>query len=127
MPRSMQELIKHADRLADGLEQSKTVGRRIDPAERRELQELTAAVLERARAERSVQAAVKRAREQGRSWALIGKVLGTSAQAAQQRFKPVVPAKSTAKTVTRKSSAKSVTGKSTAKVGARSSTRKRAS
>jgi hypothetical protein len=126
MPRSMQELIKDADRLADSLEKSKTVGRRVDPAERLELQELTAAVLERARAERSVQLAVQRARKHGRSWAVIGKVLGTSPQAAQQRFRSVAPSTPTAKAES-KSSVKSSTRKGAPKVAAKSSARKRAS
>ena len=125
MPRSMRDLINDADRLADSLEKSETVGRRIDPAERQELQALTAAVLERARAERSVQLAVQQAREHGRSWAVIGKVLGTSPQAAQQRFKSVVPGGSATKKVTR-SSGSSAT-KSPAKTTAKSAARKRAS
>jgi hypothetical protein len=40
-------------------------------------------------AERGLRHAVAQAREHGETWGLIGMVLGTSRQAAQQRFKAV--------------------------------------
>lgn len=50
---------------------------------------LRRAVIARARSERQVADAVVAARRAGLSWARIGKELGVSAQAAQQRYGPV--------------------------------------
>ena len=44
------------------------------------------AVLSRSDAERSIKAAVDNARAHGYSWALIGSLLGTSGEAARQRY-----------------------------------------
>ena len=51
-----------------------------------ELVELLAAATELARAEEGVGRAVRAARGAGASWAEVGDALGTSRQAAQQRF-----------------------------------------
>ncbi len=51
---------------------------------------LERAALGRARSERQVIDAVIAARAAGASWQRIGKLLGTSAQAAQQRYGSVV-------------------------------------
>lgn len=51
---------------------------------------LERATLDRARSERQVVEAVAAARSKGVSWARIGAVLGTSAQAAPQRYGTVV-------------------------------------
>lgn len=87
MPRSIQEILDHADELAKRFED-------YEPSEddERSVEEylLRRAALNRARSERGVVDAVVRAREAGISWSKIGEVLGTSAQAAQQRYGEVV-------------------------------------
>lgn len=83
MPRSIQEILDHADELAQRFED-------YEPAEGDEISVaellLRRAVLARARSERQVLDAVLTARSDGMSWAAIGAILGTSAQAAQQRY-----------------------------------------
>jgi hypothetical protein len=87
MPRSIQEILDHADELAARFED-------YNPAEddERSVEEyvLERATLDRARSERQVVEAVVAARNKGMSWTRIGAVLGTSAQAAQQRYGTVV-------------------------------------
>ena len=51
---------------------------------------LRRAALTRARSERDVVDAVTAARSAGISWSKVGEILGTSAQAAQQRYSAVV-------------------------------------
>ncbi len=83
MPRSIQEILDHADELAQQFED-------YEPAEgdERPVVEymLRRAVIERARGERQVASAVEAARAAGLPWSRIGAMLGTSAQAAQQRY-----------------------------------------
>lgn len=87
MPRSIQEILDHADELADRFED-------YEPADgdERSVEEylLERATLDRARSERQVVEAVTAARGKGLSWERIGGVLGTSAQAAQQRYGAIV-------------------------------------
>ena len=87
MPRSIQEILDHADQLAHRFEA-------YEPAQgdERPVEEylLHRAALARARSERQVLDAVSAARAAGIPWARIGRLLGTSAQAAQQRYGPVV-------------------------------------
>ena len=87
MPRSIQEILDHADELAERFE-------KYEPAvgDERPVEEymLERAALNRARSERQVVEAVIAARAAGASWQKIGSVLGTSAQAAQQRYGTVV-------------------------------------
>ncbi len=83
MPRTIQEILDHADELAKKFED-------FDPADGVELPVseylLQRAALARARTERQIVEAVEAARADGISWAKIGALLGTSAQAAQQRY-----------------------------------------
>ena len=83
MPRSIQEVLDHADELAERFEQ-------LDPASGVDVEVpeylLRRAVIARARSERQVADAVAAARLAGLSWSRIGKELGVSAQAAQQRY-----------------------------------------
>ena len=83
MPRTIQEILDHADELAKKFEDS-------DPADgiERPVSELLLrrAALARVRAERQIVEAVEAARADGVPWAKIGGLLGTSAQAAQQRY-----------------------------------------
>lgn len=87
MPRSIQEILDHADELAQQFED-------YDPAigDERPVEEylLRRAALARARGERQIIEAVAAARIAGISWAKIGDLLGTSAQAAQQRYGAVI-------------------------------------
>ena len=87
MPRSIQEILDHADELAERFQN-------YEPAEgdERPVEEylLERAALDRARSERQVIDAVIAARAAGASWQKIGSLLGTSAQAAQQRYSAVV-------------------------------------
>lgn len=89
MPRSIQEILDHADDLAKRFED-------YDPADgdERPVEEylLERAALARARSERQVADAVIAARGAGASWQTIGGLLGTSAQAAQQRYGSIVEA-----------------------------------
>jgi hypothetical protein len=84
MPRTVQDILDHADELAkrfEDYEPSATDER--DPAV---FGELRRAVLSRSDAERSIRDAVKHARERGYSWAFIGSLVGTSGEAARQRY-----------------------------------------
>lgn len=87
MPRSIQEILDHADELAGRFED-------YEPAEgdERPVEEyvLERATLDRARSERHLVDAVVAARTKGMSWQRIGAILGTSAQAAQQRYGALV-------------------------------------
>ncbi len=87
MPRSIQDIFDHADELAkrfEDYEPSEDDGRSVEEYL------LRRAALSRARSEREIVDAVARARAEGISWNKIGKILGTSAQAAQQRYGEVV-------------------------------------
>jgi hypothetical protein len=83
MPRSIQEILDHADDLAKRFEDYDPAG--VDEVAV-EVVLLRRAVLARAHSERGVLDAVVAARAAGLSWAAVGEVLGTSAQAAQQRY-----------------------------------------
>lgn len=87
MPRSIQEILDHADELAKRFEdyEPKT-------EDERSVEEylLERATIARARSERDVVEATTRARNTGMSWQRIGAILGTSAQAAQQRYGAIV-------------------------------------
>ena len=83
MPRSIQEILDHAEELAQRFED-------LDPEEAREIPVeeylLQRAVMTRARSEQQLLDAVAQARSKGLSWQKIGELIGTSAQAAQQRY-----------------------------------------
>lgn len=87
MPRSIQEILDQAEELARRFEE-------YEPSEgdERPVEEhlLARAALARARSERQIVDAVIAARNAGITWARIGELLGTSAQAAQQRYGAVV-------------------------------------
>ena len=83
MPRSIQDILDHADQLAERFEN-------FDPDDAVEIPVeeylLRRAVIARARSEQQLLDAVANARSAGVSWQKIGTLLGTSAQAAQQRY-----------------------------------------
>lgn len=87
MPRSIQEILDHADELAERFEDYEP-----DPADERPVEEylLERAALAKARGERQIVEAVTAARAKGVPWQRIGELLGTSAQAAQQRYGAVI-------------------------------------
>ena len=87
MPRSIQEILDHADELAERFENYEPTDGDERPFEEYMLER---AALDRARSERQVIDAVVAARAAGASWQKIGSLLGTSAQAAQQRYSSVV-------------------------------------
>lgn len=91
MPRTTKEILEHADELARQFEEHEP-----DPARVREAQALARLrelVLARSAVERDLVAAVAAAREEGHSWSAIGAMLGTSGEAARQRYgrDPVTP------------------------------------
>ncbi len=84
MPRTVDEILPHADELAARLEE-------YEPSDTDELDPgavvlLRSAVQERSDAERHIVDAVKTARESGMSWSAIGLFVGTTGEAARQRY-----------------------------------------
>ncbi|MGH3544543.1 MAG: hypothetical protein ACRDPW_01205 [Mycobacteriales bacterium] len=86
MPRSLQEIIAHADQLAKKFEDYEPKSEDERPI--MPLYMLRAAAKARADAERQILEAVHAARAAKYSWASIGTELGTSGQAAQQKYGP---------------------------------------
>ncbi|MEX1106995.1 MAG: hypothetical protein WEB78_12420 [Ilumatobacteraceae bacterium] len=89
MPRSIQDILDHADELAKRFDDFDPEHAADIPVEEYLLQR---AVVARARSEQQLIDAVINARTAGLSWQKIGTLLGTSAQAAQQRYSTVVEA-----------------------------------
>lgn len=87
MPRSIQEILDHADELAQRFEEYDPESGSEQPVEEYLLRR---AALARARSEREILDAVVAARGAGIAWGRIGELLGTSAQAAQQRYGTLV-------------------------------------
>ena len=87
MPRSIQEILDHADELAQRFEDYEP-----EPGDERPVEDylLERAALARARGERQIVDAVTAARAKNVPWQRIGELLGTSGQAAQQRYGTVV-------------------------------------
>ncbi len=84
MPRSVEEILKHADELAARFEDYEP-----DPGDERDpsaVAALRTAVLERSAAERHLLEAVRQARAANLSWSAIGALVGTSGEAARQRY-----------------------------------------
>ncbi|HMM82383.1 MAG TPA: hypothetical protein PJ998_04320 [Terrimesophilobacter sp.] len=84
MPRTVQDILDHADELAKRFEDYEP-----SPSDERNPEvyaELRDAVLSRSAAERTIKDAVEHAREHGYTWASIGSLIGTSGEAARQRY-----------------------------------------
>jgi hypothetical protein len=84
MPRSVQEILDHAQELAARFEDYDP-----DPSDARDTEVLGAlreAVFARSQAERTLADIVRKAHEQGYSWRSIGALLGTSGEAARQKY-----------------------------------------
>lgn len=84
MPRTVQDILDHADELARRFEDYEPAAQ--DERHPQVFAALRDAIVSRSDAERSVKAAVDEAREHGYSWAFIGSLLGTSGEAARQRY-----------------------------------------
>jgi len=84
MPRTVQDILNHADELAKRFETYTPATE--DERDTHVFTALRDAVLSRSDAERSVRIAVDQARAHGYSWALIGSLLGTTGEAARQRY-----------------------------------------
>lgn len=86
MPRTMQENLDHGDELAARFEKYEP-----QPGDERDPDALTtlrSAALVRAEAEGALRDAVVRAPDQHYSWQATGALLGTSGEAARQRYRP---------------------------------------
>lgn len=83
MPRSLQNIIDHAEELAERFEQMEPTneGGHADAVDG-----LRHAVVEVAAAERRLASVVSSARAQGLSWTSIGTVVGTTGEAARRRY-----------------------------------------
>ena len=84
MPRTVQEILDRAEELAARFEQHDPVEANLADAEA--LRAVHAAFQSRAEAEAQLAEAVAEARCDGHSWAAIGAMLGTSGEAARQRY-----------------------------------------
>jgi hypothetical protein len=83
MPRSLQEILDQADTLAKRFEDLEPSADGRDAAALRAVRE---AFEDSANAQRRLAEAVAVARAEGHSWAAIGAMVGTSAEAARQRY-----------------------------------------
>jgi hypothetical protein len=83
MPRSTEEILAHADEMARRFEDYEPAG---DGRDARALRDIAAAVTRQAAIQKDIAAAVTVARAEGHSWAAIGAMLGTSGEAARQRY-----------------------------------------
>jgi hypothetical protein len=84
MPRSAEEIMAHANELADRFEDYEP-----EPGSGRDaraLRDVAVAFSRLARSSQDLAAAVTVARAEGHSWAAIGAMLGTSGEAARQRY-----------------------------------------
>jgi len=89
MPRSAREILDQADELAARFEDHDPEPGSVDDAGA--LRGLRTAFRSRADAERQLTEAVAVARVEGHSWASIGAMVGTSGEAARQRYRQRVP------------------------------------
>lgn len=84
MPRTMSEILEQADELARRFEEHEP--NPDDVRDARSLREVAKAFRAKARAEVDLADAVSVARAEGHSWTSIGIMLGTSGEAARQRY-----------------------------------------
>ena len=82
MPRSLKEILDQADELATRFEDHNPTNMKDAAA----LRDLRAAFRKRAEGDARLAAAVSAARADGHSWAAIGAMIGTSGEAARQRY-----------------------------------------
>lgn len=84
MPRTVDEILQHADELAARFESYEP--NPADELDAGAVALLRAAVAERSQAERHLIDAIRKAREAGMPWSAIGTFVGTSGEAARQRY-----------------------------------------
>ncbi len=84
MPRTIQHVLDHGDELAKRFEEYEPAS--DDERDPDAFLALRRAVASRSEAERSVMDAVNEARQHGYPWRVIGSLLGTSGEAARQRY-----------------------------------------
>lgn len=84
MPRSLKDILEHADELSDRFERHDPDTTELRNADA--LRALRQAALRRAQGESELADAVSLARAEGHSWSVIGAMLGTSGEAARQRY-----------------------------------------
>jgi hypothetical protein len=84
MPRTVAEILDQADELAARFETHEPDASDVNDA--RALRAVRQAFQARADAERALADAVSVARAEGHSWAAIGAMVGTSGEAARQRY-----------------------------------------
>ncbi|MEO6715171.1 MAG: hypothetical protein ABIM89_17350 [Mycobacteriales bacterium] len=84
MPRTVQDILDHAEELAKRFENYEPAAN--DERDPQVFAALRDAVVSRSDAERLIKTAVTDARAHGYSWAFIGSLLGTSGEAARQRY-----------------------------------------
>ncbi|WP_223202156.1 hypothetical protein [Propioniciclava sp. MC1595] len=84
MPRTVEEILQHADELAARFESYEP--NPADELDTGAVALLRAAVAERSQAERHLIDAIRKAREAGMPWSAIGTFVGTSGEAARQRY-----------------------------------------
>lgn len=84
MPRTVQDILDHGDDLAKRFEDYEPT--RHDERDPKAFAALRRAVVARTAAERSIKQAVAEARSHGYSWRTIGSMIGTSGEAARQRY-----------------------------------------
>ncbi len=84
MPRTVEDILKHAEELAKGFEDYDP--KPEDERDANAVRALREAVIARPDAERAIRDAVERARTSGLSWSSIGSLIGTSGETARQRY-----------------------------------------
>jgi Flp pilus assembly protein TadD len=84
MPRTAQEILRQADHLAKHFEDHEPKTDNVHDA--KTLARVRQAFQRRAESEQELAEAVRLAREDGQSWSAIGAMLGTSGEAARQRY-----------------------------------------
>ena len=89
MPRTLDEIINQAEELAARFEDHEPRADSLHDA--RPLRQVRKAFLSRVDAERRLSQTVKEARADGHSWASIGAMVGTSGEAARQRYGQTSP------------------------------------
>ena len=85
MPRTMHEIAAQADEIARRFEAGE-IPEGKKPLDARPLREIREAFEDVAHAQERLGERVKVARASGHSWAMIGMMLGTSGEAARQRY-----------------------------------------
>ncbi len=85
MRRSLTDLIAHADELADAFENHDPESEDVDTA-LPPLMAVKLAAFRRAAAEKELAEAIHQAREAHLSWRELGEAIGTSGEAARQRY-----------------------------------------